>query len=224
MLSGGGAKGSFQVGVLKYLYETEGFFPDILVGVSVGAINAFKKLAEAPFFPTHAPADDQHRLRFEELEAFWRTLRDNRQVYEARPELAQIENVDALRRPQGPRRHWLRALGNAAILGPAALPILLGFGIAAAMEVDEIEAEINRKLKLIDALRKKGSIYTVDALVENFLKKHVKLEWVRSRGPISSRRGRFVSGAVRWFDKTDPDLVSAVRASSDAGLLPAGAP
>ncbi|MDQ3111285.1 MAG: patatin-like phospholipase family protein, partial [Bacteroidota bacterium] len=46
VLSGGGAKGDFQVGVLKYLYKIEGFFPDLVIGTSVGAVNAVK-LAEA---------------------------------------------------------------------------------------------------------------------------------------------------------------------------------
>lgn len=37
-LEGGGAKGSYQVGVMKALYEF-GVFPDVVVGSSIGAIN-----------------------------------------------------------------------------------------------------------------------------------------------------------------------------------------
>lgn len=40
VLSGGGAKGGFQVGVMKRLLETESA-PDHIFGTSVGAINAF---------------------------------------------------------------------------------------------------------------------------------------------------------------------------------------
>lgn len=39
ILSGGGARGAFQVGVLKYLEEI-GWKPDLVCGTSVGAINA----------------------------------------------------------------------------------------------------------------------------------------------------------------------------------------
>lgn len=44
VLSGGGAKGCFEVGAVKRLWE-EGFRPDIITGVSVGALNG-AKLAE----------------------------------------------------------------------------------------------------------------------------------------------------------------------------------
>jgi len=39
VLSGGGSKGAFQVGVLKTLL-TQGFVPDVIYGTSVGALNA----------------------------------------------------------------------------------------------------------------------------------------------------------------------------------------
>jgi predicted acylesterase/phospholipase RssA len=60
VLSGGGAKGSFEVGAVKYLWE-KGYRPDIICGVSVGALNA-AKLAECK--DTSAA----------ELEAIWRKL------------------------------------------------------------------------------------------------------------------------------------------------------
>ena len=44
VLSGGGSRGDFEVGVIRYLYE-KGIRPQILCGTSVGAINA-AKLAE----------------------------------------------------------------------------------------------------------------------------------------------------------------------------------
>jgi predicted acylesterase/phospholipase RssA len=40
VLSGGGAKGSFEIGALQYLYST-GFFAMTICGTSVGAVNAF---------------------------------------------------------------------------------------------------------------------------------------------------------------------------------------
>ena len=41
-LSGGGAKGSFEVGALQYLYEIKEVNPNLTVGTSVGAINSIK--------------------------------------------------------------------------------------------------------------------------------------------------------------------------------------
>ena len=41
-LSGGGAKGDFEVGALRLLYD-RGIRPDVLTGSSVGAINAVKR-------------------------------------------------------------------------------------------------------------------------------------------------------------------------------------
>lgn len=45
-LSGGGARGDFELGVVRYLYEGRNWFPEIIAGTSVGAINA-AKLAES---------------------------------------------------------------------------------------------------------------------------------------------------------------------------------
>lgn len=39
VLAGGGAKGSYQVGVMQFLHE-QGILPDVLYGTSVGALNA----------------------------------------------------------------------------------------------------------------------------------------------------------------------------------------
>ena len=52
-LSGGGAKGCFQIGALRFLMEMRGIKPQMIAGTSVGAVNA-AKLAEG----TKAPAND----------------------------------------------------------------------------------------------------------------------------------------------------------------------
>src|SRR5512143_1220139 len=39
VLSGGGAKGAFQVGAEKYAREVKGYRWDVIAGVSVGALN-----------------------------------------------------------------------------------------------------------------------------------------------------------------------------------------
>ncbi|MBX7224775.1 MAG: patatin-like phospholipase family protein [Chitinophagales bacterium] len=64
VLSGGGAKGCFEVGAIKKLWD-DGYRPDIICGVSVGSINAIK-LAEM--------RDDSA----DRLVALWRTFTNER--------------------------------------------------------------------------------------------------------------------------------------------------
>ncbi len=64
VLSGGGAKGAFQVGVERYLREVKGFSWDIIAGVSVGALNG-----------TMLAMGKERRL-----EAIWKNICNN-QVY-----------------------------------------------------------------------------------------------------------------------------------------------
>jgi predicted acylesterase/phospholipase RssA len=66
-LSGGGSKGDFEVGVLRYLAD-HGISPKIVTGTSVGAING-AKLAEGPASLT-------------ELEGLWLDLRVNGDMWE----------------------------------------------------------------------------------------------------------------------------------------------
>ncbi len=67
VLSGGGAKGSFQVGALKRLYEL-GIRPSILAGTSVGALNAAKLAEDQP--------DSMH-----DLECLWLQLKTNKDMW-----------------------------------------------------------------------------------------------------------------------------------------------
>lgn len=82
VLSGGGSQGSFEVGVLRYLYDDVGLRPSILVGSSVGAIIA-AKLSEG---------DDETtgRRALDELEAIWRGLRSNRDMWLTEPWLDKL--------------------------------------------------------------------------------------------------------------------------------------
>ncbi|MFE6892023.1 patatin-like phospholipase family protein [Streptomyces sp. NPDC057694] len=75
-LSGGGAKGDFEVGVLRLLYD-RGVRPDILVSTSVGSVNAVK-LAEGE--------DPDHPERgLKGLERLWASLQSNADMYEEEP-------------------------------------------------------------------------------------------------------------------------------------------
>ena len=84
VLSGGGTQGSFEVGVLRYLYDDLKVRPAILVGSSVGAIIA-AKLAEG---------DDEAtgRRAIDELEAIVRGLRSNDDFWVTEPWLDKLRS------------------------------------------------------------------------------------------------------------------------------------
>lgn len=71
VLSGGGAYGAFQVGVLRKLTEL-GHSWDLIAGVSVGAINA----TQMAMYPK-----DAHASAAKELEAFWNRIAGNKSIY-----------------------------------------------------------------------------------------------------------------------------------------------
>ncbi|MGZ8761744.1 MAG: patatin-like phospholipase family protein [Acidimicrobiia bacterium] len=86
-LSGGGSQGSFEVGVLRYLYDDLKVRPAILCGSSVGAIIA-AKLAEG---------DDEGtgRRAIDDLEDIWRGLRGNDDMWLSEPWLDKLRSQAA---------------------------------------------------------------------------------------------------------------------------------
>src|SRR2546421_3430436 len=76
VLSGGGAKGSWQVGACQHLIVERGLWFDVIAGVSAGAVNA----------ATLAQARDPDELaaELEHLRAVWLGLRGSRDVYRRR--------------------------------------------------------------------------------------------------------------------------------------------
>lgn len=82
VLGGGGARGSFQVGMLHSLVIERGLDFQIIRGISVGALNA-AFLAQAPVKPDSLAALKQKVV---ELEQLWRTeIKGNHSVYAERP-------------------------------------------------------------------------------------------------------------------------------------------
>jgi NTE family protein len=83
-ISGGGSQGSFETGVLRYLYDDLQLRPAILCGSSVGSIIA-AKLAEG---------DDPStgRRAIDEAEAIWRGLRSNDDMWLAEPWLEKLRS------------------------------------------------------------------------------------------------------------------------------------
>ncbi len=80
-LSGGGARGDFEVGALRFLYD-KGIRPNLICGCSVGAINGVK-LAEGK-----GPAAGEQALKG--LENIWNTLVDNNDMWLEEPWLSSI--------------------------------------------------------------------------------------------------------------------------------------
>ncbi len=82
VLSGGGARGAYEVGVLKYVYEHLGDLArfDIISGSSVGAINAgfVAAVADAP------------QTRIGELEKLWESLRVWEELRYGLPQLLRL--------------------------------------------------------------------------------------------------------------------------------------
>jgi NTE family protein len=84
VMSGGGSQGSFEAGVLRFLYDDVGLRPSILVGSSVGAIIA-AKLAEG---------DDEEtgRRAIDDVEAIWRGLKTNADMWVMEPWLEKLRS------------------------------------------------------------------------------------------------------------------------------------
>lgn len=81
-LSGGGARGDFQVGALRFLYD-QGVRPNIITGTSVGAING-AKIAEGE-------NDSEPTQGLRGLEAIWNSLQFNSDMYLFEPWLGTID-------------------------------------------------------------------------------------------------------------------------------------
>ena len=129
-LSGGGSKGDFQVGVLRYLYET-GVRPDIVTGSSVGAINALK-LAEG---------DGPDGNAQQRLEHFWRRLEGDHDMYELEPWVQTIQDL----RIQQLFTHGHGTHGASAVASWLRLPALLVSGlIASGVSIESISDAIDK--------------------------------------------------------------------------------
>ena len=83
-MSGGGSQGSFETGVLRFLYDDLKLRPAILCGSSVGSIIA-AKLAEGD-------DPDTGRRAIDEIEDIWRGLRSNDDMWLAEPWLEKLRS------------------------------------------------------------------------------------------------------------------------------------
>lgn len=88
-LSGGGAKGSFQVGALRFLYEEKKIRPKVIVGTSVGAVNGVK-LAEGEGRDSTTAG---HESGFPGLLDQWRAIESNADMFIERAVFKQIKAI-----------------------------------------------------------------------------------------------------------------------------------
>lgn len=170
VLSGGGARGAYQVGVLRGLVE-QGFLPrsqsgiDCLVGSSAGAINTAALAAHA----------DDFGAGLDRLEQVWRDIRANK-VY--RTDVSSLGRI-------GLRWAWDLSFGGArrevqpkALLDTSPLRTLLTEHVQVARIADHVAAGRLRALALVST-----DLHTSNGVV--FLCAHADVpEWTRRRWRI----------------------------------------
>ncbi|HUI18062.1 MAG TPA: patatin-like phospholipase family protein [Alphaproteobacteria bacterium] len=97
VLSGGGAKGDFEVGAVRCLYN-KGIRPKILCGTSVGSVNALK-LAEGEDTPVQGTPPAGHVRGLAGLEKIWLDLNTDPDMWSLEPGVSAIftalENLPA---------------------------------------------------------------------------------------------------------------------------------
>ena len=85
VLSGGGARGAFEVGAALFLYDIYGIRPDIICATSVGAISG-AKLAEGG-------TPDEKRAALEELKNIWLELKRYSDMWEEADWLVELGDL-----------------------------------------------------------------------------------------------------------------------------------
>jgi NTE family protein len=74
ILSGGGVKGAYQIGILKYLSQVRGLSWDLVAGISVGALNG-------SFLAQYKPSEQANGIK--NLEKVWTDIKGNGSIYKA---------------------------------------------------------------------------------------------------------------------------------------------
>ncbi|WP_413451892.1 patatin-like phospholipase family protein [Georgenia phoenicis] len=105
VLSGGGARSSFQLGALRYLYDRAGITPTVITGTSAGSILAAVLAQSAE--------QDGQRAALDRLEELWRGMSDSSDMFEELPWFSRLRErgpvwAEALER----RRQRQGALGR----------------------------------------------------------------------------------------------------------------
>ena len=209
VLSGGGAKGDFELGALRAMYN-RGIRPAVLTGTSVGSLNAVK-LAES------ATSDGP----LTELEAIWFGLNYDGDMYVEDPNFAKINQ--AIKNFM--RYNWFTIGYELFVIPTSGLIGLIGdlgdairLGIDTANLIEGISAFVNsssKSLYLLDPIRRKLEVKLNPSLVAN---SGVVLRMAMVS--LETGKVRYVDQSGRFTDDgTSVNLLDATIASASAPAI-----
>jgi NTE family protein len=157
VLSGGGAKGSFQIGVMEELILNRGLDFEILCGVSVGALNA-SFLAQAPFDPIHSDVSLQNlKKTFITLRRLWlEEIEGNESVYLKRPggEAGIVLGADSIYDPE-PLKKLLKKYLNPKSLAKSKRILKVQY---VSLETGELRTAHSKNPKIIEHVLASGTM------------------------------------------------------------------
>jgi NTE family protein len=201
VLSGGGARGSFQMGAIQYLYKERGLDPNLIVGSSVGAIHA-AKLAEV------RTGERSEQLRVvNELTSVWTSrMRRNEDMYDWAPWIVGKLDADS--------RMKLRSLMSAggfdrlwANLQPDVLSMLVQMAAMGPMPTLGLRAlgyfdDVKFLLELADALfgTHGSSVFTLAPLQALMASGILNPAKVRAGTDLRLAVVSLDDGSLRWTD------------------------
>jgi predicted acylesterase/phospholipase RssA len=210
VMSGGGSKGAFQVGVLKRMYEV-GIRPQIVCGTSVGALNG-AKLAE------------NSETVIPELEALWLSLRSNEDVLALSPTVQTL--LQAVGRLAGKEvtsladLDTLQATLERSLLWRGIVLVALGLLPGPFGAVTQIIQLLGLRRRVVDVVDGVGaalngaSLFVTDPLRAKMVQ-HLDVSKVRSSGiELRVTAVDFQNGDLQLMDQNHPDLLEAVLASA----------
>ena len=148
VLSGGASQGDFEVGAVRRLSELE-FQPGLIVGTSVGSINAVKLVESGTLATPNQPSG---------LEQIWLGLSSNASMYVPNPAFnlsaiqAQVGNITG---------DEISALVNTGV-ATLGTPLLAGLG--AMVWLGTLGIDLNRLSQAIQQLQNAQSLYLLDPI------------------------------------------------------------
>lgn len=185
VLSGGGSKGAFEVGVLRYLHENENVEYDIIAGVSVGALNA-GMLATGSMAETLPILED----------VWFKGVKSNASIWKHYLLWYMVGCVI------GTSILSLGTLISAILSAPLAFTIILAMITLASLYLP---------YHFINTIR---SVYRTDPL-RRIVKKYLDLDKLKTSGKkLLVGAVAHETGEYRYVDETNLDIVKWIMASS----------
>ncbi|PYJ45528.1 MAG: hypothetical protein DME50_08425 [Verrucomicrobia bacterium] len=213
VLSGGGAKGSFEVGALQYLYEN-GFCAGVICSTSVGSVNAIQL--------AHGGTKTSQKAAFDKLKTIWQTeLTFNQDMYVEAPWLAGVSprTRTAIASLFDPQTIDFPQLARDVVFFP---PYAIGQAVVLGGDLQEG----------IEGLKNAQSIFTLDP-IRSKLKSNLNGGVVASSGvELRLVAVSLDSGAIRYITQdghvletdgrpvagADPTVCPAERAAYEAAI------